>query len=158
MCLLRVRRRDGYGVVIRRGCRVKRNYFGSKVYGATALALGRSSVWSPRRRERISRIASEIRHWHVFNDRYDRLPDVEATWFIDPPYQGSAGTHYKHGSKALDYAALGAWCQSRRGQVIVCENEGADWLPWNAVIENRPGITKNSDGTARRKIEVAWIR
>lgn len=57
---------------------------------------------------------------------YSEAPDIEATWFIDPPYQGVNG--YRH--SALDYDRLGEWCMTRRGQVIVCEGADADWLPF----------------------------
>lgn len=60
---------------------------------------------------------------------YADAPDVEATWFIDPPYQ-RVRRGYREGSDSTDYDRLAEWCRSRRGQVIVCEQEGADWLPF----------------------------
>jgi hypothetical protein len=66
---------------------------------------------------------------------YSEAPDVDATWFIDPPYVGRAGALYRHGSRDIDYAALGTWCKDRQGQVIVCEGEGADWLPFEPLTE-----------------------
>lgn len=118
-------------------------------------AIRRSCVWSAARRARIARIASEIKHWIVTNASYEDLPNIEATWFVDPPYQGPAGSTYPHGSKSIDYDHLGNWCRSRRGQVIVCENAGANWLPFNHVIENRPSTVKDN-GKARRRLEVMW--
>jgi len=61
---------------------------------------------------------------------YRDAPDVEATWFIDPPYQ-----HVRRGYErdAIDYAELADWCLSRRGQLIVCEQAGADWLPFTPL-------------------------
>ena len=53
----------------------------------------------------------------------------EASWFVDPPYQNQ-GKHYHYGPENVDFAMLGNWCRTRLGQVIVCENEGADWLPF----------------------------
>jgi hypothetical protein len=32
--------------------------------------------------------------------------------------------------KFAGHAALGDWCKTRPGQVIVCENDGATWLPF----------------------------
>ena len=75
----------------------------------------------------------------------------EATWFIDPPYQ-VAGRHYRFGSEQLDYARLAKWCRSRPGQVIVCENEGADWLPF------RPLAAVKTTRAKRRSKEVIWAR
>lgn len=66
----------------------------------------------------------------IIHGDYTLAPDIEATWFVDPPYQGQQGSHYPHGSRDIDYPALGAWCRARTGQVIVCEGEGADWLPF----------------------------
>jgi len=85
--------------------------------------------WGPRIRARIAAQVPRIRHWRVVDGDYRKLPDVEATWFIDPPYQ-QYGHYYIKGSNQLDYAALAKWCRSRLGQVIVCEAEGATWLPF----------------------------
>ncbi len=54
---------------------------------------------------------------------YTDAPDIEATWFIDPPYSGRDG--YRH---RPDFDRLARWVRTRRGQVIVCEGEGAEWL------------------------------
>lgn len=56
-----------------------------------------------------------------------------ATWFIDPPYCKTAGDRYRWGASALDFDALGRWCRDRDGQTIVCEAEGADWLPFRPM-------------------------
>ena len=66
----------------------------------------------------------------VIEGDYTDAPDIEATWFIDPPYQYRGGRKYPQGSDAIDYTRLAEWCQTRRGQVIVCEAEPADWLPF----------------------------
>lgn len=85
-----------------------------------------TSFWGPSIRERIARQVPQIRHWRVIEGDYSAAPDVEATWFIDPPYVGSR--HYL--SKVDDFKHLGAWCKDRHGSVIVCEQGGADWLPF----------------------------
>jgi 16S rRNA G966 N2-methylase RsmD len=72
----------------------------------------------------------KVKHWEILEGDYTSAPDLDATWFIDPPYRGDAGTGYKFGSGQIDYRALGAWCVARRGQVMVCEAIGADWLPF----------------------------
>ena len=91
---------------------------------------GRQCGWDEHRRARVASQANAIRHWQVIEGDYTEAPDIEATYFVDPPYQ-SAGRLYVHGSGSIDYAALGAWCRSRRGQVIACEaDDGADWLPF----------------------------
>ena len=73
-----------------------------------------------------------------------------ATWFVDPPYQG-AGKHYRFGSEHIDFLALAGWCKSRPGQVIVCENKGAGWLPFRELADVK---TTRAD---RRSREVIWL-
>lgn len=90
--------------------------------------------------------------WAVFGNWSD-IPDVEATWFIDPPYQ-KAGKHYRHGSKTINYHALAEWCKSRRGQVIVCENYGSDWLPF--VSLGHVKSTSHANVGGRTSHEAVW--
>ncbi len=87
--------------------------------------------WTAAMRERVATQVSLIRHWQIIEGDYTLAPDIEATWFVDPPYEG-AGRHYVHGAKGVDYPALAAWCRARRGQPIVCEQQGATWLPFRA--------------------------
>jgi hypothetical protein len=108
--------------------------------------------WGPRVRERIASQLDAIRHWRVIEGEHTMAPDVEATWFIDPPYV-KAGKHYRFGSKTLDYPALAAWCRRRFGQVLVCENEGATWLPfrpWRCIKSSN-----NAEGAQVSK-EAIW--
>lgn len=90
------------------------------------------------KRELAGRIKSaagnlyKIRHWKIRQGDYTNLPNVPATWFIDPPYQ-YGGDNYILGNKELDYAALAAWARSRFGQVIVCENTRADWMEFSPM-------------------------
>lgn len=99
--------------------------------------------WGPRARRRIASQLRYIRHWKVVNGDYCSLENYRATWFIDPPYV-TAGKIYKFGSKKLDYDKLAKWCVSRSGQVIVCENVGATWLPfvpWRTIKSNNASKT-----------------
>lgn len=81
-------------------------------------------------RRRIARMRATIGdQFTVIDGDYTNAPDIEATWFIDPPYQHQ-GTHYRFGSQTIDYRTLSEWCQSRQGQTIVCEASPADWLPF----------------------------
>lgn len=88
-----------------------------------------NSFWGDAIKLRISTQVDAIRHWKVIEGGYEQSPDIEATWFIDPPYNNAAGQMYRH--RDIDYVGLSRWCLSRRGQVIVCENTGADWLPFS---------------------------
>lgn len=89
--------------------------------------------WGPSARAMIAGQVDAIRHWQVIEGEYSAAPHVAATWFVDPPYQG-AGVHYKHGSALIDYAQLGEWCRTRQGEVMVCENIGASWLPFEPFV------------------------
>jgi 16S rRNA G966 N2-methylase RsmD len=84
--------------------------------------------WIKEKRQRVAEQVEHIKHWKIhYVDRLGQIPNQEATWFIDPPYQ-DAGKSYKHGSQNLDFSQLATWILMRRGQSIVCENDGADWF------------------------------
>jgi len=82
--------------------------------------------------KKIANLLPEIKHWKIQFGDYRSLPDIEATWFIDPPYQ-FGGEHYSVNS--VDYSELAEWCKTRKGQVIVCENTKANWLPFSPLTE-----------------------
>jgi site-specific DNA-adenine methylase len=100
-------------------------------------------------------------HIEVIEGDYTRAPDEEATWFIDPPYwvngrgarvSQSQGKGYAAGcdSSSMDYEALATWCKARRGQVIVCEQSGATWLPFEHLRYAR-------DSIGNLAAEVVWM-
>lgn len=83
-------------------------------------------------KNRIAKNLYKIRHWQIQNIDYREIKNIEATWFIDPPYQTS-GYKYNFGNSKIDYRGLGEYCKSRTGQVIVCENGDADWLDFKSI-------------------------
>lgn len=85
--------------------------------------------WNELRRDRVAEQVNHIRHWRIIEGSYESAPDIRATWFVDPPYQ-LAGKYYACPSTTIDFSDLGAWCRAREGQVMVCENVGANWLPF----------------------------
>jgi len=98
----------------------------------------------------LKRVASElykIRHWTIRLDDYRNITNEEATWFIDPPYE-FGGEHYKVSNIGLDYSELASWCKTRYGQVIVCENSKASWLPFKQMAEMQ--------GSKHKTTEVIW--
>lgn len=102
-------------------------------------AMGRKyEGWNKAKRERIASQVEKIKHWKMIYDNYTSAPDIEATFFIDPPYM-SQGKFYKHSSINIDYDDLAVWCLGRSGQIIVCENVGAKWLPFEPFIEGKKG-------------------
>lgn len=110
-----------------------------------------SSYWGKEVRYRIACQLRDIRHWKVTNKDYRELDLGEATWFVDPPYFDS-GKFYKH--KDIDYPHLGAWCRERQGQVIVCEQKGADWLPFTPYLTI--DSMKDSRSDKAKAVEVMW--
>jgi hypothetical protein len=103
-------------------------------------------TWGEEPRARLAQQVTKIKHWRVIEGDYTLAPDVEATWFIDPPYQ-KQGKQYPN--RVSNFTSLATWCRSRRGQVMVCESDGADWLPF------RP-VTTVVGSTHRKTVEVLW--
>jgi 16S rRNA G966 N2-methylase RsmD len=87
----------------------------------------------------------KIRHWKFICGEYSCIENLEATWFIDPPYQ-NGGTQYKHSN--IDYQELGNWSKSRNGQILVCENSKADWMEFTFL--------STLSGVKHRTNEVIW--
>jgi 16S rRNA G966 N2-methylase RsmD len=112
---------------------------------------GGAQFWGEAKRERIARSVERIRHWRLIEGGYEDAPDVVGTWFIDPPY-ALAGRHYP--TRIADYGALAAWCRTRRGQVMVCENEGADWLPFRPFFHAKANPSKHGGKVSR---EALWM-
>jgi hypothetical protein len=105
------------------------------------------------RHERVAAQLSYIRHWTVIEGDYSLAPAIPATWFVDPPYQVE-GKKYPYGPSQINYADLAAWCKSLSGQVIVCENEGAAWLPFDPFSVQRGAVY---NGKMIYSKEVAWF-
>lgn len=93
-------------------------------------AKGHTDGWGAAQRERVASQVDAIKHWRIIEGDWTAAPLVEATWFVDPPYNNKAGSHYVHGPNRIDFGQLARGCRAMPGQVIVCENEGADWLPF----------------------------
>lgn len=81
----------------------------------------------------------KIKHWTIINGDYTIAPDIEATWFVDPPYKGDAGMGYRFSSKMIDYEKLAEWAIERKGELIFCEGENGDYLPFKPLL-NLKGV------------------
>lgn len=103
--------------------------------------------WGARAKERIARQLPALEGWTITEGSYETLLNREATWFIDPPY-ADKGRYYRHSLKLTEFDNLAAFCRSRQGQVITCEQDGADWLDFRPL-----GSFKSSIG---RTTEVFW--
>jgi hypothetical protein len=107
--------------------------------------------WRPSVRERIAQQVDLIRHWKVIHGSYSDSGNEHATWFVDPPYE-CKGRFYKHSE--VDYRHLGEWAMQRNGQTIVCENEGAGWLPFSRLCEALSSPGKHRP--VKKATEVMW--
>lgn len=63
------------------------------------------------------------------------MENFEATWFIDPPYVGKTGERYKHKRSRISQDTLADFCISREGQVIVCDSNLSDYLPFELLYK-----------------------
>lgn len=104
-------------------------------------------LWSETIRSRIANQLQNIRHWKIEQKSYEQIENIEAVWFIDPPYV-YGGKYYRKSN--IDYQSLGEWCKTRNGKVIVCENSAADWLPFE-YLSPLKGMKKNT-------VEMIWIK
>lgn len=77
----------------------------------------------------------KIKHWELIEGDYTEAPDILATWFIDPPYKDEPGMGYDHSSALMDYKRLAAWALTRKGEVICCEGQCGDYLPFRPLVE-----------------------
>jgi site-specific DNA-adenine methylase len=120
----------------------------SQTYASTyPLSRSRGGNWTSRKRNLIANQVEHIRHWEVENKSYDKIEtNKKCTWFVDPPYV-QAGKRYKNNH--IDYKQLATWCKDRRGQTIVCEQEGADWL-------NFTTFKKVANASNKKYEEVMW--
>ena len=112
-----------------------------------------TQFWGEKIRQRVAEQVPLIKHWKVLHEPYTNSPDVDATWFVDPPYQ-VAGVAYRHGSGDIDFSALGQWCRERSGQTIVCENDGATWLPFRPFASAHAMSGSHRTG---RSAEAVWL-
>ncbi|MEE1897095.1 hypothetical protein V1389_02030 [Flavobacterium rakeshii] len=105
-----------------------------------------------RSKKRVAESLFKIKHWTIIHGEYTDLKNIPATWFIDPPYQ-IAGQRYRHSAKDIDFNTLATWCKSRKGQTIVCESAGANWLPFvplkrmNGLIRSTTDVIYTNEKT-----------
>ncbi len=94
--------------------------------------------------QRVAKNLFKIKHWKFICGDYTIAPDVECTWFIDPPYQ-VGGAAYIMSNKKIDFKYLADWSRDRKGQVIVCENTKADWMDFNPIIKQRGSLKSTTE-------------
>lgn len=105
--------------------------------------------WGLRAKQRIAESIDSIRHWHVFHESYENAPPCNATYFVDPPYVDK-GRHYR--VSGVNYERCGEWARALPGQVIVCEQDGATWLPFESLAS-----VKSSNGRSAEAVYLQGI-
>jgi site-specific DNA-adenine methylase len=130
---------------------IERKFMGFMVQDGTTGMRRTASYFAVKRMDEkfdfIIKNLHKIKHWEIKLGSYDELENVEATWFIDPPYE-FGGHEYKCSNKNIDFDKLAEWCKERNGQVIVCENTKATWLPFKPM--------KEMQGTMFKTTEAIW--
>ena len=116
--------------------------------------LNGGTIWGPILKNRIIEQKPLLKGWSIEQADYRAIPLREAHWHVDPPYQGAPGRKYPHNE--IDFAALGDWCRNLPGAVDVCENEGADWLPFQPLYDTHS--MGRANGEAGRTVEVVWVK
>lgn len=112
-----------------------------------------NSQWGPAIKTRIASQLCYIRHWKCRIQSYQNITNIQATWFVDPPYSGSAGRLYTYNQ--IDYNELARFCEQRKGQVLVCEQQGATWLPFKPFCR-----AKSLEGPKGKSslVEAIWTK
>ena len=83
----------------------------------------------------------KIKHWKIIQDDFSNIENKIATWFIDSPYQFGGMAYIEN---KIDFNYLGQWSKERIGQVIVCENMKANWLPFVPLSVSRGANGRNT--------------
>jgi hypothetical protein len=110
-------------------------------------------VWGPAVKRRIVAQKPMIDRWQIEKKPWWEIPQEQAHWHIDPPYNNAAGSRYPHSS--VRYDDLATWCIGLPGAVDVCENIGANWLPFEPLYEVSTTRGKRSGVVSR---EVVWSK
>jgi site-specific DNA-adenine methylase len=133
------------GFIINQGSSVPKKSV-SKVFGN-----GKMTLLIEREKVRIAKNLHKIKHWKINLGDYGDIPNRDATWFIDPPYQH--GGQYYHSSVNnghINFPNLAVWSKGREGQVMVCENSKANWMDFSYLSDLSGSIHKTK--------EVIWYK
>lgn len=107
--------------------------------GLTASKYSEGEI--PTQKRNIASQLWKIKEWEIRHDCYKNIENIEATWFVDPPYEIGG---YKYKYSKIDYPELAEWCKERNGQAIVCENTKAEWLPFKPFKQIQGGANTNT--------------
>lgn len=90
-------------------------------------------VWGPAVKRRLLDQKPLIAAWTIAQLSYEKIPLIEAHWHVDPPYDNEAGSRYPNSE--VNFVHLADWCRTLPGEVDVCENVGATWLPFEPLYD-----------------------
>ena len=127
----------------------------------TFWASGEGGIQTPRitrLKERLRNIVGRIDHWKITNLDYTKVvKSNKCTWFIDAPYQ-CARSRYKVDPRSPKFFRdLKSYCLKRRGQTIVCEGQGADWLPFE-ILTTQSVLATQLASKSTQYTELVWER
>lgn len=109
-----------------------------------------ATFWCPAVKNRIIKQKKWIKNWTIDCCSYNKVPNLNGHWHIDPPYVQKPGqSSSKYHTQDIDYVHLAEWSKSRDDAVDVCEEHGARWLPFQP-------IRRNMNLKNRHYIEVVW--
>jgi 16S rRNA G966 N2-methylase RsmD len=106
-------------------------------------------------KNRIAESLCKIKHWVIIYGDYSSISNQKCTWYIDPPYQEKGKWYREHD---IDYPKLAKWCKTRKGQVIVCENVEADWLPFDHLKDVHFTHFKTDEDKKKKTAEGIYIQ
>jgi hypothetical protein len=107
----------------------------ASIKGQWKVSAWGSKAW-PLTRRRIVEEAPTVSHWRGECLSFERAPNRAATWYVDPPYSVCGVGNYTH--SVVDYSAIADCVLNKwRGQRIVCEEDGANWLPFEKLVARR---------------------
>lgn len=107
--------------------------------------------WGDKKKALIIKQKPYIAHWKIEKKHYEHIPNEQATWFIDPPYQCAAGKRYTH--SYIEYDVLEKWVLQRMGQYIVCDMQGVKYGDFKPFLP----VRKMGFGSIKRaNVEMIW--
>lgn len=108
-------------------------------------------VWGEMVKRRIIQQKPLLDGWTIEKKSWEDITPEPAHWHVDPPYNNNAGSRYPHSN--VDFSALAQWCRTLPGHVDVCENLGANWLPFEPLYQV---VTARGRRSGAISSEVVW--
>lgn len=119
-----------------------------------------AGLWHSRTRDAIAEQVSGLKLWTVKNIdslayMKENTNNSKITWFVDPPYVSRPAFYAQ---KFNSHVELGNICKNVHGQVIACEAEGADWLPFVPFKDQVTGRRGVKTGSKKHSKEMVWAK